>query len=81
MIGIESWVRPRDGLEDEIIVGRVVHVPAEDSVYVRVAWLSNERGLWLAGEHLDNLIEHPVPELALIEALMVTTSNVAPIGD
>ena len=80
MIGIESWVRPRDGLEDEIIVGRVAHVP-EDSMHVRVAWLSNERGLWIAWAHLDNLIEHPVPELAHFEALMVTTSNVAPIGD
>lgn len=79
MIGIGSWVLPNGGPEsNEIIVGRVCHVPPGEPTDLGIVWLSNERGLWRNYEHVGDLDEIPVPEIGVIEALMVSAVPTTP---
>ena len=71
MIGIQSWVRPASAGEHETIVGRIVHIPPDPSE-LGVVWLSNQRGMWRNYEAVEDLVEIPVPDIGLIEALMVS---------
>lgn len=77
---INSWVVP-DSVSDrgEVIVGRVVRIgPLTDDL--TVAWLSNERGLWVNDEYaLDVAVIEP-PSLGVIEAIMVSAHPTHPHG-
>ena len=73
---INKWVRPDSGNDSEMIVGRVVAVSPDGEI--QVAWLSNERGLWLNWEPMNDTMIIPKPEIGLIEAIMVSAVPLYP---
>lgn len=81
-IHVQSWVTVDSGMDEgEKILGYVVSLEIPNLPgYANVAWLSNTRGLWVNEELLSDLMPVARPELAEIEAIMVTATPTTPFG-